>query len=302
VGDKLRGCVLTIGNFDGVHLGHTRIIQTARALGQAHRAPVAALTFEPPPDLVIRPDDEPKRLTPHEEKCRLLLAAGCDYVITARADRRLLSMSADEFILIVIVARFAPRHLVEGENFFFGRGRSGSIETLRAASIRAGYTLHVVAPAMVELAGGPARISSTLIRGLVAAGDIEQANRCLGREFALFGRVRAGEGRGRLLEYPTANIAPAGQVCPADGVYAGRAEVAGVTTAAAISIGAQPTFGPGRKRSVEAFLLNAGGDYYDERMVLSFHRFLRPQRRFDSAEQLKAQMAKDIERVREICE
>ena len=301
VADPLRGCVLTIGNFDGVHLGHQRILQTARALADAERSRVVALTFDPPPDLVLRPEDEPQRLTPHNERCRLLLEGGCDCVVTAGADMKLLRMAPEEFILRVIVARFAPRHVVEGEDFFFGRGRSGNVETLRLAGSRAGYILHVVAPAMQELPEGPVRVSSTLIRRLIAAGRIEHANRCLGRDFTLYGCVRAGQGRGRVLEFPTANLEVAGQICPADGVYAGLAEAAGVRTAAAISIGDKPTFGPGQRRCVEAFLLEAGGDYYDEYMALGFRRRLRDQRRFAGAEELKAQIAKDVQRVREIC-
>ncbi len=301
VGRSLRGCVLTIGNFDGVHLGHRRILRTARPLADEAGLPVAALTFDPPPDLVLRPDDVPERITPHAEKCRLLLDAGADYVVTAGADKQLLSMSSAEFVERVIVGRFAPRHVVEGHNFFFGLGRSGNVETLAAAGKAAGFILHVVEPVMQDLPEGPVRVSSTLIRRLVLEGGIAHANRCLGRDFSLYGRVSAGEGRGRVLEFPTANISVTEQVCPADGVYAGLAEIAGERFAAAISIGEKSTFGPGGERAVEAFLLNAGGDYYDEYMVLSFIRRLRGQRRFDTAGQLRAQIAKDVERVREIC-
>ncbi|MHC4984047.1 MAG: riboflavin biosynthesis protein RibF [Planctomycetota bacterium] len=301
VGEKLRGCVLTVGNFDGVHVGHRRILETARALGEAEGSRVVVLTFDPPPDLVLRPADKPQRLTPHDEKCRLLLAAGADHVVKALSERKLLAMTAEEFVHLVILQRFAPRHLVEGENFFFGRGRSGNIDTLRLTGLRAGYVLHVVEPVLVELPEGPRRISSTLVRRLIAAGRIEDANLCLGRDFALYGRVLAGRGRGRFLEYPTANVNPGEQICPADGVYAGTAAVAGQRTAAAISIGRKTTFGPGQDRCVEAFLLNARGDYYDEKMALGFKRRLRDQRQFGSAEDLKAQIAKDVERVREIC-
>jgi riboflavin kinase/FMN adenylyltransferase len=175
------------------------------------------------------------------------------------------------------------------------------VDTLRRAGLRAGYKLHVVEPVMQDLPEGPQRVSSTLIRRLVAAGLIEQANPCLGSEFTLYGRVQAGCGQGRVLEFPTANIELGEQICPADGVYAGRAVIAGQQAAAAISIGAKPTFGPSHEKAVEAFLLEAGGDYYDEYMALSFIQRLRDQRRFAGADELKAQIAKDVQRVREIC-
>ena len=299
----VRSCVLTIGNFDGVHLGHRRIIEVAAGLARAEAAAVVAMTFQPPPDLVLRPDDAPQRVVPPEVKCRLLRQAGCDWVVTARADRATLAMEPEEFIERVIVRRLAPRHVVEGPNFHFGRRRAGGVETLRRAGESAGFELHVADPVRVRLSGGEEVVSSTLIRRLVEAGRVGDAAKCLGRDFCLYGRVVPGSGLGRSLEYPTANLALGEQVCPGDGVYAGRAAVAGGEFAAAISVGTKPTFTTTGEagRTVEAFLLNASGDYYDETMTLSFVRRLRDQRRYESAEALKAQMAKDVERVREIC-
>ena len=299
-----RSCVLTIGNFDGVHRGHRRILATSAELGQAERAPVVAMTFEPPPDLVLRPGDAPLRVVPPEVKYRLLREAQADWVVVARADRALLGLTAAEFIEQVIVRRFAPRHVVEGANFLFGRGRTGDVDTLRAAGEAAGFAVHVAEPVRAELPEGPRAVSSTLIRGLVSAGRVADAALCLGRDYALYGRVVTGEGMGGLLGFPTANLSPGEQVCPGDGVYAGRAAVAGRTYAAAISVGTRPTFSDGRAagRSVEAFLLNAEGDFYDEEMVLSLACRLRDQERFDSAEALKDQMERDVRRVREICE
>jgi riboflavin kinase/FMN adenylyltransferase len=296
-----RGCVLTIGNFDGVHRGHQRIVRTARELADAGGLKVVALTFEPPPDLVLSPDDKPRRITPHRARCRLLLHAGADAVVVARTDKALLAMQPQEFIDDVILRRFAPRHVVEGPNFFFGRGRSGNIETLRAAGREGRFEVHVVEPVVESIGGERQRVSSSLVRRLVGEGSVAEAARCLGRDFALYGPVVAGRGRGRVLEFPTVNLEAGEQVCPADGVYAGWAEVCGAGTAAAISVGRKPTFGENEPHAVEAFLLNAEGDYYDEYMVLSFRRLLRRQERFDTPEQLKAQIRKDVARVREIC-
>lgn len=297
---SLRGCVLTIGNFDGMHLGHQRIGRAARSEGDSCGAPVAAMTFEPPPDLVLRPADTPQRLTPLPQKRELLLRHGADCVVVARADRRMLAMSPEEFIDRIVVGSFAPSHVVEGQDFVFGRGRTGNIEVLRAAGGTLGFAVHVVDTVTVALPDGPQRVSSTLIRRLVAQGRVADAGRCIGRPFALYGHVIAGAGRGRVLQYPTANIDPGEQVVPADGVYAGRAEVAGSEYPAAISIGPKPTFGPSA-RAIEAFLVGGAGDHYNQFMALSFLERLRDQRRFDGIEGLKAQIEKDVQRVREIC-
>jgi len=293
--------VLTIGNFDGVHLGHQRILSAARRRAAAEGAAAVVLTFEPPPDLVIRPADPPQRITPMAQKIELLRRAGADCVVVAKADMVLLSLEPRAFIDEIIADRFAPRCVVEGPNFFFGRERTGNVELLRAAGQAAGFAVEVVEPVVIDTSDGPQCISSTLIRRSVLAGNVELVNRCLGREFTLCGEVIAGQGKGRLLEYPTANIDPAEQVVPADGVYAGWAEVGGGRFLAAVSIGHKPTFGPVRKRAIEAFLLEVRTDFYDRFMALHFVRRLRPQERFESAEALKDQVARDVESVREIC-
>lgn len=298
-----RGCVLTIGNFDGVHVGHRRIIEMARGLSGGQSA-VVAMTFDPPPDLVLRPADAPLRVVPQAVKCRLLLAAGCDYVVTVPANTETLSMTPDDFARRIIVDSLAPRHMVEGPNFFFGRKRAGSIETLAEIGLREGFEVHVADPVRTELSDGVQLVSSTLIRRLVSEGRVADAATCLGRSFTLYGRVVRGRGIGRLLDYPTANLRLGDQVIPADGVYAGYADLAGKPCVAAISVGSAPTFCPeaGAQRTVEAFLLNGAGDLYDLDIELSFTHRLREQRRYDSPEALKAQMAKDVEQVRQLCE
>jgi len=300
VPDSLRGCVLTVGNFDGVHLGHQRILHAARSLGESSGAPVAAMALEPPPDLVLRPADTPQRLTPLPQKRELLARHGAGWVVVARADGELLGMSPEEFIDRVVVGRFAPSHVVEGPDFFFGRGRAGNVDVLRAAGRSRQFAVHVVQTVTLDMPEGPQRVSSTLIRRLVAEGRAADAARCLGRPFALYGSVIAGAGHGRVIEFPTANIDAGEQVVPADGVYAGRAEIAGSELPAAISVGTKPTFGP-TPRTIEAFLIGGGGDYYNQPMALSFLERLRDQRRFDGIKELRAQIAKDVQRVREIC-
>ena len=293
----LRGCVLTIGNFDGVHLGHRRILLTARALADAEKAPAAALTFDPLPDQVLRPSGAPKRISPLEDRCRRLHQAGADVVVVARCDKPLLSMSPADFISLV-VERFAPRHVVEGPDFVFGLKRAGNIDLLRKAGAEAGFFVHVVEPVLLDFDEGPDRVSSTLIRMLLVAGRVADANRCLGREFTLYGKVVPGHGRGRVLEFPTANI-ESDQILPADGVYAGRACAQGKVHGAAVSIGTKPTFGVGL-RTLEAFLIDAAGDFYGNDVAVSFLARLRDQQKFDSPEALKAQIARDVEAVKAI--
>lgn len=291
---------MTIGNFDGVHVGHRRILQSARTLADAEGTAVVAMTMNPPPDLVLRPSDVPQRISPHDVKCRLLLEAGADWVVTARTDKALLTLSAEEFVDRVIVDRFAPRCVVEGHDFAFGRGRIGNVELLEAIGAERGFTVRVVEAVAAELADRMHRVSSTLIRRLLLAGRIEDANRCLAREFVLYGRVIPGQRRGRELEFPTANLDTAQQVVPGDGVYAGKSVVGERRFATAVSIGDKPTLGPAQERTVEAFLIGAEGDYYGQSVALSFVRRLRDQLRFDGTEQLRAQIAKDVQAVRAI--
>lgn len=299
VDDTVRGCVLTIGNFDGVHRGHQRILSSARALADAGGAPVVALTFEPPPDLVVRPADPPQRITPHAEKVRLLFAAGADMVVTLTSTPELMKMTPGEFIDQVIMGRFAPRDVVEGSNFFFGHRRAGTVHTLRDAGARAGFTMHIVEAVVVELSGGPMQVSSTLIRRLVAGGEVDDAAELLGRPFMLIGNVVAGQKVGRVLEYPTANIDPHQQVTPSDAVYAGRAFIGSEKYPTAISIGCKPTFGP-NARTIEANLIGATGDFYGNEIRLDFLKHLREQKKFDTSDALKEQIAKDIEQTLEV--
>lgn len=297
-----RGCVLSIGNFDGVHLGHQRIIETARTLADTHAKPVAVMTFEPPPDLVLRPADVPQRLTPLDRRCEMLHQAGADVVVIARSTRQLLSLDPQEFIDKVLMRVFAPTHVVEGTNFRFGHGRAGNVQTLRSAGEVIGFGVHEVEPLMIELPGeGKMRVSSTLVRSLVATGQVALARRCLGKPYVLFGSVIRGEGRGRKLKFPTANLSQCEQIIPADGVYAAKAQVGDESFAAAVSIGTKPTFGLA-PRAIEAFLIDASGDFYRRQMTLHMLERLRGQVKFANTDELKRQIANDVQKVREIYE
>lgn len=299
VPSSLRGCVLTIGNFDGVHRGHRRLLCQARALADAEKRLVAAMTFDPPPDLVLHPGDEPWRISPHAETIEYLGKAGCDAVVTARTTPDLLHLSPEQFLDEVIRNRFAPAHVVEGPDFFFGRGRSGTIATLQNAGRESGFFVHVVDPVLTEIDAQPVRVSSTLIRSLIRAGRVDLAAELLERPFALTGEVVHGEHRGRTLRYPTANLERGEQIVPADGVYAGAARLGEKIFPAAVSIGCKPTFASD-KRVIEAHLIGAEGDFYGRRITVQFLQRLRDQIRYPDARALTEQIARDVEQTKGI--
>ncbi len=295
--NDLRRCALTIGKFDGVHLGHRAILRRCRDVADAD-TPVVAMTFEPPPEQVLRPGAPLERLASLDHRCELLSQAGADAVLVARADMKLLGMEPDAFIDEVLVGRFGVRHVVEGGNFRFGRKRAGDLDTLRQAGPSRRFQVHEVPPEQIDLDGQTQPVSSSLIRELLAAGRIEAASRCLNRAYQLYGPVVHGHGRGRRLKYPTCNLDVGDLLVPADGVYAGSAQVDGQTFPAAISIGTMPTFADDSARAIEAHLLDAEGDYYGQHLRLDFHAYLRPQRAFGSEEELVEQMTKDVQHVR----
>jgi riboflavin kinase/FMN adenylyltransferase len=321
VHDALRGAVLTVGNFDGLHLGHQRILRTACALAQVSSASVVAMTFEPHPLEILRPARAPKRITPWAEKLRLLERSGVDAVVRLDTDWPLLSLSAEDFVREILVKRIHPSYIVEGPNFGFGRDRKGSTATLHAMSARGGFQVHVVEPyrlarsslSRADLVDKPddasVVVSSTVVRRFLSVGAVEDAAHCLGRPFTLTGRVVHGAGAGRKLGFPTINLDLGEQLVPADGVYAGIVNVAGMRRPAAVSIGTRPTLRAAAQDAglsaespvvVEAYVLDEAGDWYAEEVRLDLWSRLRDQRRFESREELTGQIAQDVESVRRV--
>lgn len=292
-----RGAVLTVGNFDGVHLGHQRILRTARALAHVSSSSVIAMTFEPHPLTLLHPESAPAQLTPWDEKVRLLGKAGADAVVRLKTDWPLLSISAEDFVREILVKRIHPSYVVEGPNFGFGRGRTGNVETLKEMSVRGGFRVHIVEPYRMAQPDESIVVSSTQVRKFLQDGDVESATECLGRPHTLLGRVMHGEAEGRKLGYPTINLETHDQLIPGEGVYAGVSDIAGHRRVAAISVGHRPTLG-GSGIVVEAFLLNEQADLYHKMVRLEFHAFIRRQQRFESREALTAQIASDIEQVK----
>lgn len=299
IDDSLRGGVLTVGNFDGVHLGHQRILRTAHALAKVSSAAVIAMTFEPHPINLLRPERVVPRLTPWQEKLHQLERAGADAVVRLDTDWPLLSLSAEDFVREILIKRIHPSYIVEGPNFGFGRGRKGNVDTLLAMSQRGGFQVRVVEPYRTHICDEQVTVSSTLTRQYLAAGQVDRAAACLGRTYRLVGTVIHGAGDGRTLGYPTINLDVGEQLVPGEGVYAGFAEVAGLRRAAAISIGRRPTLG-GDGLVVEAFVLDDAGDWYAECAILELTHRLRDQVKFADREALTEQITRDVERVREI--
>jgi riboflavin kinase / FMN adenylyltransferase len=291
------GSVLSIGNFDGLHLGHREILRTASTLRAASPSRrVAVATFEPHPLTVLRPDRAPPRLTPPDRKRDLLEQAGVDEYVVLPPTPDVLNLTAEQFWQ-VLRDEARPAHLVEGESFNFGKGRGGSIDRLREWTAGSPVRLHVVPPvtvALLDLQIVPA--SSSLVRWLVAHGRMRDAAICLGRPYELVGPVVKGHQRGRTIGMPTANLDCGDQLVPADGVYAGRCEVGGRVYPVALSVGTMPTFGA-NARQVEAHLVGFEGDLYGRTLGVEVLDWLREQRKFGGIDALKAQLAEDVRDV-----
>jgi riboflavin kinase/FMN adenylyltransferase len=299
--ERARGAFLTVGNFDGVHRGHQRLIGRLRE--RADEAGVAALavTFDPHPVALLRPDTAPVPLVWTEREIDLLLQAGASEVAVFRTGRWLLDLTAREFFDRVIRRQFAARGMVEGPNFFFGHDRQGNVDALREWSSEAGINFEVVDP----IEDDDRLISSSRIRESIAQGRVEEAARFLGRPHRVRGIVSHGAARGAGLGFPTINLDGIDTLIPPDGVYATRAFIQredgflSSSWAAACNIGPNPTFGE-QIRKVEAHLLDFEGDLYGRVVQLDFLARLRSTRAFSGIEDLLAQIQIDIELTRKI--
>jgi riboflavin kinase / FMN adenylyltransferase len=299
--------VVTIGNFDGVHRGHQEVLAQAKARATALGGlPVVALTFDPHPVSVLRPDRAPAMLSSAEERAELLTRYGADAVLILPFDKEVSSWPPEEFIDRVLVGTLHAKAIVVGENFRFGHKAAGHVDTLVAAGAQAGFVVEGL-----SLAGDAQPWSSTYIRERIAEGDVEAAAEALGRPLRVTGVVVEGDKRGRELGYPTANIpAEPGAAVPLDGVYAGLLTVLEPAPGApaydeplpaAISVGSNPTF-DGVDRRVESYVLDRDDlELYGARIAVDFVARLRgSQIRFDTIDELLVQMKADVDRARRI--
>jgi riboflavin kinase / FMN adenylyltransferase len=286
--------VVTIGSFDGVHRGHQTLVRRAVDAASERGVRSVAVTFEPHPSAVVRPGSEPPYLQTLEDRITSLYVAGIDRVLVLDFTPALAALEPHEFLDRVLVGRLAPLKVVVGTNFRFGHKAAGDVVVLAEGGEQHGYEVEAVT--LLELDGEP--ISSSSIRDRLADGDVAWPTRALGRPYEVVGEVVAGEGRGRTIGVPTANVAPVGGLLvPANGVYAGYARLGERSWPCVTNVGTRPTF-DGRDVTVESHLLDAEEELYGERLAVSFEHRLRGEQKFDGPDELVAQIRRDLDEAR----
>jgi riboflavin kinase/FMN adenylyltransferase len=292
---EARGGAVAIGNFDGVHRGHARIVEQLLRRAREVNGPAVVFTFDPHPVRILRPEQSPPPLTWTERKAELLAQHGVDWIVAYPTDEALLQLSAQQFFGRIVRDALAAKAMVEGPNFYFGHNREGTIEVLRKLTEAAGVSLDIVPP--VEVDGQ--LVSSSRVRQLIAMGDVGTASQLLTAPYRIRGIVTHGAGRGAKLGFPTANLEGVDTLLPVHGVYAGRGWIDGHNWPAAINIGPNPTFGEAAAK-VEAHLVNYHEALYGKPLEIDFLTRLRDTRPFGSVEELVSQVKKDINEVQQI--
>ncbi|WP_313674644.1 bifunctional riboflavin kinase/FAD synthetase [Mycolicibacterium sp.] len=304
-------CVLTIGVFDGVHRGHAELIARAVKAGRARRVPTVLMTFDPHPMEVVFPGSHPAQLTTLTRRAELAEELGIDVFLVMPFTADFMKLTPERYIHELLVERLHVLDVLVGDNFTFGKKAAGNVDTLRKAGERFGFSVESVSLVAEQHQSETVTYSSTYIRACVDAGDVVAAAEALGRPHRVEGVVVRGEGRGRGLGYPTANVAPPMySAIPADGVYAAwftllapgpatGSVAAGQRYPAAISVGTNPTFS-GRTRTVEAFVLDVEADLYGQHVAVDFVARIRGQEKFANVEDLIAAMGRDTEKARSI--
>jgi riboflavin kinase/FMN adenylyltransferase len=299
--EQLRGPVLTIGNFDGIHAGHRSILETVVRRAAVLQGEAAVYTFEPHPRKVLQSESAPGLLTTFEQKLELLEEAGVDLVVAEPFTLEFARTPSDVFVREVIFGRIRPQEVYVGYDFHFGRDRKGSMRQLTEMGPRLGFAVTIIP----EVTFGGADVNSTRIRSLLTEGRVEDAATLLGRKYAVRGEVVVGEQRGRTLGFPTLNLALENEVWPRAGVYAGVVTFLddgvpprGVSFGAVANLGRRPTFGRDDALQVEAHLFEFDADAYGRRVELAFRSRLRDEQAFESVEALRTQIAADASRAR----
>lgn len=292
---EARGGAVSIGNFDGVHQGHARIVELLLKRARDVDGPAVVFTFDPHPVRILRPEQSPAPLTWIERKAELLAQLGVDWIVAYPTDEALLELTASEFFRRIVCNSLAARAIVEGPNFYFGHNRAGTIDVLRELASTAGITLDIAEP--VEVGGQI--VSSSRVRQLIAGGDVATARQMLTAPYRIRGIVTHGTGRGAKLGFPTANLEGIDTLLPAHGVYAGRGWIDGLSCPAAINIGPNPTFGETATK-VEAHLVNYHDALYGKPLEIDFLARLRGTRPFASVDELITQIHHDVIEVEKI--
>ncbi len=290
---KTKAAVVTLGNFDGVHLGHQRILKKVQERAARLGTSSVVYTFEPHPLKIVAPQKSPPLILDTEEKARIVGALGIDYMVVASFTKEFAARHPREFVEEEI--RPIATEVCVGLDFSFGKGKAGTAGYLKELGEELGFRVHLI-PACKKRG---AIVSSSRIRRLIMEGEVQKAATLLGRPFAIKGRVVRGRNIGREIGFPTANIRPEGEIIPADGVYAAFAEAGKARYRAVINIGKAPTFGC-RERSVEVHMLGFTGSIYGKRLRVEFVKRLRGEKAFASCEALKRQIGRDIKRAEKI--
>ncbi len=292
----LAGGIVALGNFDGFHLGHQAVVGAAVARARAEGRPALVATFDPHPIRYFKPDAAPFRLTTLDQRERLFAAAGVDAMIVFGFDAELAALSAEAFVEQRLLAALKVGGVVTGEDFTFGRARSGDVNALRAWGRALGFSTDAVAPVMLD----GETISSSRIRAALIAGDAETAARLLTRPYAIQGVVQHGDKLGRTIGYPTANLDMAEYLRPAYGIYAVRGRLGdGRVLDGAANLGIRPSFDP-PKELLEPHFFDFAGDLYGRTVSVELIDYLRPEAKFDTLDALVTQMDADCARAREI--
>jgi riboflavin kinase/FMN adenylyltransferase len=290
-----QGGALAIGNFDGVHRGHTALVAELRKQAKAVGGPAVAVTFDPHPLQLLRPEQFQPVLTTVADRAELLQATGADHVLVLGTSPELLQLTAAQFFDRIVRDRLRPRALVEGFNFGFGRHREGNVQTLAELCREAGIPFTVVPP--LKLEGRP--VSSSRVRDALVAGDVREAARLLDRPYRLRGTVGVGQRRGRTLGFPTANLERPETLVPGDGVYAVRVHHSGTAWPGAANVGPNPTFGE-QARKVEVHLIGFDGELTGQTLAVDFIDRLRDTQKFANAADLVKQLQADVEQARRL--
>ncbi len=295
--EEFRSGSVTIGNFDGVHLGHQALVAAARRQADQLPAPAVVVTFDPHPHRVLFPDSGPPRppLTTLEHRAELLHKAGADHVIILRTTAPLLALGPEAFFEDILIHQLGARAVVEGHDFRFGRGRAGTNETLRTLCAKGGLSFEEVPSIQFT----SEVVSSSRVRAAIVGGDVKLAAELLARPYRIEGRIVEGARRGRTMGFPTANLDGVPTVLPGNGVYAVRSYWGGKMVPGAANVGPNPTFGEDA-RKVEVHLLDFSGDLYGQTLAIEFIARMRRTRPFSGVEELTAQLRRDIEEARRI--
>ena len=293
---ELAGGIVALGNFDGFHLGHQAVVGRAVSRARAERRPALVATFDPHPVRHFRPDAAPFRLTTLDQRADLFAAAGADAMVVFGFDAGLAALTAEQFVAERLVAALRVGGVVTGEDFTFGRGKSGNVGGLAAAGAAHGFSVDTVGPVALD---GMA-VSSSRIRAALVAGDPREAARLLTRPFAIRGTVVHGDKVGRTIGYPTANLELGSYLRPAYGIYAVRGRLAdGRVLAGAANLGIRPSFDP-PKELLEPYFFDFDGDLYGQEIEVALVEYLRPEAKFDGLDALQEQMAQDCARARAV--